>query len=77
MTCHWLVKGTKEYCTRPTKNEYCGVHMYTINRRNGKPPIPCKSCGNGTNSLTQICIPCGQHKITSRLWRERMQLVNN
>ncbi|CAB5199887.1 unnamed protein product [Rhizophagus irregularis] len=71
MPCHWLVKGTKEYCTRPTRNEYCGMHTFAINRRGTKPPSPCLICGNGTNSVTQLCIHCGQHKEISRLWREK------
>ncbi|CAB4382101.1 unnamed protein product [Rhizophagus irregularis] len=71
MPCHWLVKGTKEYCTRPTKNEYCGMHAFAINRRGATPPSACLLCGNGTNSVTQICIHCGQHKFRAKLWRER------
>jgi hypothetical protein len=71
MLCHWLVKGTKDYCTRPTKNEYCGMHTFAINRRGTKPPSSCLICGNGTNSVTQLCINCGQHKEISRLWREK------
>ena len=60
MPCHWLVKGTKEYCTRSTKKEYCGKHTYAINRGNATPPTPCINCGNGTNSQTQLCPQCGQ-----------------
>ena len=76
MPCHWLMKGSKDFCNRPTKNEYCGMHPFAINKRRSKPPIPCKICGNGTNSKTQLCIPCGQNKELSKLWRERQVLVN-
>ncbi|CAG8748136.1 6791_t:CDS:2, partial [Rhizophagus irregularis] len=65
MPCHWLVKGTKEYCTRPTKNQYCGKHAFTL-REGSTPPKPCKNCGNGTNSALQICIPCGQYRKDTR-----------
>jgi hypothetical protein len=70
MPCNWLVKGTKEYCTRPTKNEYCAIHAFAI-RKGTTPPKSCVKCGNGTNSSMQLCIPCGQNKVASKLWRER------
>ena len=70
MPYHWLVKGTKDFCNRPTKNEYCGKHAFAL-RQGTKPPIQCLNCGRGTNSITQLCIQCGQHKEQSRLWRER------
>ncbi|CAG8777083.1 2492_t:CDS:1, partial [Rhizophagus irregularis] len=37
MPCHWLVKGTKEYCTRSTQKEYCGKHAFAI-RQGTTPP---------------------------------------
>jgi len=70
MPCHWLIKGSKEYCTKSTKKEYCGMHAYAI-RKGAKPPSLCIKCGNGTNSKTQLCIPCGQNKEQSKLWREK------
>jgi hypothetical protein len=76
MPCHWLVKGTKEYCTRPAKNEYCGMHAFAIKRRGSKPPSPCIICGNGTNSVTHFCIPRGQHNELMRLWREKQIMAN-
>ena len=76
MPCHWLVKGTKEYCTRPTQNEYCGMHAFAIKRRGTTPPSPCISCGCGTNSITRLCVHCGQYKVHSRLRRERQLMVN-
>ena len=35
MLCYWLVKGTKDYCTRSTKNEYCenNEYQYCLQRR--------------------------------------------
>lgn len=74
MPCNWLIKGTKDFCTRPTKKEYCGVHAYAI--RNGTtPPKECLRCGNGTNSQTQLCGICGQAKAYTRLWNERKILM--
>ena len=70
MPCHWLVKGTKKFCTRSIKNEFCANHAFAI-RNGSSPPLPCRNCGNGTNSLVQLCIPCGQAKETSKLWRKR------
>ena len=66
MPCHWLVKGTKEYCSRPTKNDYCSKHAFAI-RQGTKSPSPCIKCGNGTNSVTQLCIYCGQYKENSKI----------
>ena len=76
MHCHWLIKGTQEWCSRPTKKYYCGVHTFAIKKRGCKPPKQCISCGNGTNSVTELCMACGQHKMRSKLWREREKLNN-
>ena len=76
MPCKWLVKGTKEYCKHSTKNKYCGKHAYAL-RKGTTSPTPCKKCGNGTNSITELCIPCGQAKMGSSLWRERKQAIVN
>ena len=46
------------------------MHAYAI-RKGAKPPSLCIKCGNGTNSKTQLCIPCGQNKEQSKLWREK------
>jgi hypothetical protein len=67
MPCQWLIKSTREYCPRPTKNNYCGQHAFTINQRGSKAPTPCKECGRGTNSNTQLCKYCGQNKTLSKL----------
>ena len=76
MPCHWLVKGTKDYCTCSTKNEFCGKHAFAL-RQGTTPPLPCKKCGNGTNSILQICIPCGQYRLASKLWRDKKLMVVN
>ena len=41
MPCQWLIKSTREYCSR-LKNKYCGQHAYAINKRGSKAPSPCK-----------------------------------
>jgi len=70
MPCHWLIKGTKEYCAHSTSKQYCGKHAFAI-RQGTTPPQPCQSCGNRTNSQTQLCPLCGQARRYTILWKER------
>jgi hypothetical protein len=73
--CNWLVKGTQEYCKNPTKKPFCGRHAFAL-RRGASLPIPCKSCGSGTNSVTQLCLQCGQGKVLMASYRAKKRNAN-
>ena len=57
--CRWLIVGHSEHCEKPCINDFCGIHRAQIRRRPGTEPKPCRKCGRGTKSETQLCSkPC-------------------
>ena len=57
--CHWLIVGRSERCEKPCINDFCGIHRAPLRRRPGTEPKPCRKCGRGTKSETQLCSkPC-------------------
>ena len=57
--CRWLIVGRSERCEKQSINDFCGIHRAQLRLRPGTEPKPCRECGRGTKSETQLCSkPC-------------------
>ena len=57
--CCWLIVGHSERCEKPCINEFCSIHRAQLCRRPRTELKPCRKCGRGTKSETQLCSkPC-------------------
>ena len=55
----WLIVGRSEHYEKQCINDFCGIHRAQLRRRLGTEPKPCRKCGRGTKSETQLCSkPC-------------------
>ena len=52
--CRWLSVGRSERCEKPCLNDFCGIHRAQLGRRPETEPMPCRKCGRGTKSETQL-----------------------
>ena len=54
-TFRWLIVGRSQRCEKPCINDFWGIHRAHLRRRPGTKPKPCRKCGRGTKSETQLC----------------------
>ena len=57
--CIWLRISSLIYCNRFCDGTYCALHNHAIRKLGRAPPIPCRRCGRGTNSIAVLCVSCG------------------
>ena len=70
--CEWLVVHKLENCGNRCRGRLCGVHLAQLRKKPGTEPRPCRVCGRGTKSKSQLCGKvCGQDRVQKALrWAE-------
>ena len=68
--CRWLLVGSTQRCGRLGVYDYCRVHRMRLRKiADHHSPVPCRSCGVGTQSETGLCKPCGAAQVKKQLVR--------
>ena len=75
--CIWLRIGSTIHCNRFCYGTYCSTHSSVIRRFGSVPPIPCKLCGGGTQSVTRLCVGCGAKKAIQKFRGAERRAKNN
>ena len=73
--CKWLLVGRITACGRSCMFEHCKHHRAQL-RKGSKEPNPCRGCGVGTQSDSQLCRPCGSDRVQHKLqYKERQARI--
>ena len=68
--CAWVKRRETENCGKVCCGIYCKMLVYK-NRRGRKVPLPCKICGNGGQSMIQLCRGYGRERERNRESKHR------
>ena len=75
--CIWLRISSTIYCNRFCYGIYCSSHSSVIRRFGRAVPVPCRLCGSGTKSATQLCVGFGAKIVAQKLIRVEQRAKKN